>query len=987
MCDEIPDELVKAVADGRALVYVGAGASKSAGLPDWKELLEQLKHLADGSINDPADRRYFKQLVDNSKNIEVADWLELVFKEPHLMALLGKTLHRPDCQPSVIHRNIARIPFVMALTTNYDNLLYDAFRDLERDNATLEDGHGRQKEPHPRTNDATVQERVVKDLKWGDHLVVVQNLKDPNSLIHLRIHGKTDDYSARLTTRHYRELMYENRRFRDLLMWLFTTNTCLFVGASIEDPDLVYLLSEAYTEYRNHFGPHYALLPVSKAPPFRQELLREQFNIEVISLRDEDASVVSDATKSQLHPMTFEASRILRNLSGEATLERFRASPPHWPTSDDKGFFLMKALGTLLTQVCRLTGSLRGDFCLHRDGPGTNVGRQLQYVVNRGPTTTDIPNRTVLPDSICGIAYYKAPENGVYVPNVEDRQIANFAHYGPINYLPGWPDVASEFAVPVVADGVRVGVLNIESRWIDAYSSGHLEIARQFAKKAGRLYGATTELQRSGGRLEAARIEDDYTRLRQLFLDLRKVRADSQPIDDLSFLAYRVDYMFGKLTAQNPNSTVLGLPKGTEECEVPQCDIDNVESLPAQTFWNGRPIVLPNATEAISAGKFPDWFAGKLKMTGAVIALPIFTRGHVAGVAVAWCPNGQNRCLDGKDVDLFRRTVHLISNLDRSAEERATKAFGANVRPTPRFTTSEKIIQLFTSASVRPAQSAAPVSSSSLDRMGQSWQAEISSLIRGLLMLFRDQERLRFRDGNPKGWLSPRRCRCWIKIKSEGHPRFVLVLQVAIDPHDPDRNLFSPVSENRGCVIVSEPYPLASDLVSSAVDEEDTTRDNTDWEPISLYFDGAQLAAKTILVPRNWHQSLLLSRIKVDRFSRILRPTLLKEDILATILRKDKKKPWFSSPIISVEESEWVRGETENRLVGYLTFDDGASDLLQLVPHYEEVDLKQWTAFQEDILHQLDLFSACLAERRGVHALIDKITTSSPSQSTTRASA
>lgn len=52
---DIPDELVDDIAQGRCIVFIGAGFSAAAGLPDWKSLLGQLCEGLPTEFRDPGD--------------------------------------------------------------------------------------------------------------------------------------------------------------------------------------------------------------------------------------------------------------------------------------------------------------------------------------------------------------------------------------------------------------------------------------------------------------------------------------------------------------------------------------------------------------------------------------------------------------------------------------------------------------------------------------------------------------------------------------------------------------------------------------------------------------------------------------------------------------------------------------------------------------------------------------------------------------------
>jgi hypothetical protein len=118
----LPDELVQAIAGGNAVLFVGAGLSRGAGLPGWTELLEPLLD----EIDLPAGRR--GDLLQAAQDYENARGRDA------LLAHVCRETDVSDREPTGNHRLLLELGIDTWIPTNYDGLLEKTFErtDLRR---------------------------------------------------------------------------------------------------------------------------------------------------------------------------------------------------------------------------------------------------------------------------------------------------------------------------------------------------------------------------------------------------------------------------------------------------------------------------------------------------------------------------------------------------------------------------------------------------------------------------------------------------------------------------------------------------------------------------------------------------------------------------------------------------------------------------------------------------------------------------------------
>ncbi len=593
-------ELVESLVAGQAVVYVGAGASKAAGLPDWKSFLHQLQRES---------ARY--SLVDAEaiyKKIEEGDYLVAA---EMLQNTLGNRLHNITHRifgtasvPTAIHKTIAAIPFSLAITTNYDSLLESAYHF-----------------PAPR-------------LTWQNPYDVLQNLRNGIFCV-LKLHG---DYAVRksviLARSHYRDLMHLNQALLHSLRTLLATRTFLFVGVSFSDPDLLSLLDEARCLYGDSFGPHYAIIPEEYYVPAYSEVLERSYNIRtLISPTDTQVEDKTDAVTSGVASM-------IAHIGGFAAYSgRFRPFRHglgqflEEPTSQSKTPGERLQMQWLLQNLVLRLGVQYGEVCMVKPAKSEHrvIYRSMSYSVqDKNVVLYEGPEAIVEQTSLQARLFLQKKIDSDYalINNVStaSEELESQGFYS-ISYVSRSPTASTSLSVPIHSDGKRTGVVTVEAPQGYLFSRLHYELVREFASKFGT------------ARHEAYRIDDSARHLRWYAADIEGFQRNlrrSRLLDDLklSCLLYQIDPFKGELTAPLRNEEEIRRNKGRIEWSYKFED----RSLACQTFRERRTIREPDAE---TCGSREDSFMARrgrkfFSIDGPVFAFPIHVRGYTAGVFVGW---------------------------------------------------------------------------------------------------------------------------------------------------------------------------------------------------------------------------------------------------------------------------------------------------------------------------------------------------------------
>jgi len=981
---------VQELIPNRAVVYVGAGVSMSSNLISWNELLQSLQQAAKKRLEhlDPVSKAYFRELTTLQRNLEIGDWLHNILDSGEFYKAVKDHVSvdrsgRP-LLPSAVHHNLAKLPFSMAVTTNYDRLLGDAYK--------------------------AAGVEVGKSLTWRDPQPILDALKDSEFKV-IHAHGSLDDpYSIVLSGRQYARLQHSGSesihkssqlRFGEVFKWMLKTKTFLFLGASLRDPDLIFYLQEVKAELGDSAIKHYALLPFKEAPKKRCEILEEDLKVVAIPFGNEQLSSARNNWMTTVLADILDG--LLREFAARSAMESFKRGLAKFPTSDDTGFCLDAALKALLDEAVKITASFRGDFCLPVN-PVSHGSGVLRYAIHTENTDEEVKQHPdVLHHSICGIAYYQATaERGVYVKNVREEgyESSHLGHYGEVKYKAGHQDVQSEFAILVEADGARVGVLNLESDRIDAYDEEHRRVARRFAEKAGRLYAAAGERQRRAARLLPKRTEHAYGHMRTICERLWRIARNGKAGElEIALLIYYADYRSGFLISQNPIVTIFA-NQPARQIDTPkfsfQDESSRNKSLAARVYYDRHPSAFPDADAAVKQGKLPaDSYPKQLEIHGPLIGFPVSIHGHVSGVVVSWLRRApQDACeLDGRDIELFRRASHVMANCFQFEREKGP------VGDEQRFASVESVEKVLDTLAVPPQPPAscdAELSEPLLDKVGQFYRSAVGGAMVSFTELLREREEQFSRKmadwykncPRPTFWIAPRRCRCWIRCGDapNGKPRFLLALQAQIDRTPTFRNLVTPstpdIREPIG--VTMQPFrriPKGEHRGAHRGAAGDATAQRKEFIEVNL--EGGMYRAESLIFDDNPHLSFLLSRVSAYPYAFQQRPRVIGRDVMSEVLEKDPSLPWLVSPLIVNSASDWSDtgsssspAISDDRLAGYLTFDNGwhdinkpsVADLLDGQPEVEASD--QWVGFQNDLIHQAALFGSCLAQNECFKSLV-----------------
>ncbi len=617
------DPLIDAINARSSVIYVGAGASIPVGLPTWRSFLIQCIHHAKKAKNGAYKWRQAERSLREGDYLTCADLIQNEIG--HLLERYVWDTFGHASTPSLIHQAISRVPFSLAVTTNYDRLLESAYPN------------------RPNVWTWRDPEAIFSSLKHGRFAVV-------------KMHGDVGNGpSLVLTKTQYRDLMHLNRSFNNCLSTILSLNTFLFIGSSLRDHDLLRLMDDARLVYGADFGPHYAVMFSDEVDSAFSKLLRDSYNINVILCRkppnvEENWDWRTDSVCSFLKVVSGKVSKkVIQNRQ---------------ILSLDAPFFSLKnSIRSIISNAVTKTGADRGRVAFVKN---LNLHGLYSMIEIDLPTATEVdsnisvndnlpnlPELLILPDSMLGYLFVQGGNESKYVysKNITGKYYhANFDEENIPLYESPHTDTKSVLACQILADGQRVGIMVLESYNEDAFTQDHLSALTSAAVTAGAAFNEFRHREKS------SRGIGPFVNNMQEFNRLMGMSRQLRPLE-LSFLLYDIDYVNGLVTAKyDPRYVKPVNPNQNFSYRFED------KSLVTEVLRDRKPISIDDAeldsrlSNISISKKGVDFFGIK----GSVYAVPIYVEGTISSILVSWSRSADQNLKKMKS--RISRLAHVIAN-------------------------------------------------------------------------------------------------------------------------------------------------------------------------------------------------------------------------------------------------------------------------------------------------------------------------------------
>jgi hypothetical protein len=456
---KVPADLVEHFAKGNGALFVGAGLSKGAGLPDWAELISELGDELD-------------DCPPSSDLRDLARYYEIEYGRNRLIERIRKHVDRLDVKPTQVHRALASCTVGVILTTNYDDLLEQALRAARRSYSV-----------------------IIRNIDAG--------FWSAERLQLVKLHGDlAQPESVVITSRDYERYGLARRPIVRLIETILQTRTVLFLGYSVTDPDLRHILTQVQEETGGHARNLYSVQLDATSLAVRD---LEARGVKVINLRPGSAAV-NDLLGRWLEDL----NREVRNQPRQGTENPAGpAEPTFGRRLADEVIGFLRAMGYSVSDL--IEDLAFTEFVAQRPSDGTTIRRRFRCIegsIGTGHVQAMIDSMVSAPRTEGWIVTYRsgmvtrqAREKAAAAPGVKILSLPDFYRVmlGLDSYLERmleeyeetdvnryWVDLAGQVPQFDGKRSIRVGSDGFDSveefldAWLDTPGKNHISILGDF---------------------------------------------------------------------------------------------------------------------------------------------------------------------------------------------------------------------------------------------------------------------------------------------------------------------------------------------------------------------------------------------------------------------------------------------------------------------------------------------------------------------------
>ena len=262
--EDVPVPLLEAYAEGKCGIFIGAGLSMGAGLPNWFQLLRLLIDRGEAAgVMTKAKADDCRQLADDSsKYLMLAEELREVLGTDFKTAI-EEIFGNSDLEPTETH---CQLPLLkknrFIITTNYDMLIEQAFASAKQ---------------------------FRQGYKYYEAHALLRDLYQRRFFL-LKAHGDAQTAAEQivLTDKDYRRLLYSEPGYQSALQSIFTMYSVIFLGSSLQDPELRLLLTYVNAAFPEGGIPHYALMTADDAGETERRRWGKDYNMKIVPISPDE---------------------------------------------------------------------------------------------------------------------------------------------------------------------------------------------------------------------------------------------------------------------------------------------------------------------------------------------------------------------------------------------------------------------------------------------------------------------------------------------------------------------------------------------------------------------------------------------------------------------------------------------------------------------------------------------------------------------------